>query len=96
MAHRVQHEDRVVVNLVQQRPVLILADPQRLFRQAAPAAAADEAEPRATGDQQAQSGSQKEPDPGLQQPPFRIGGASVQQSRLFVLHGLHDLAKLLW
>ena len=51
MAHWIQHEDRVVLNLVQQRPVLILADPQRLLGQAAPSAAADQTEPRHPGDQ---------------------------------------------
>ena len=46
LAARVQHEDRVVIDLVEERPILILAHAQRIFRQAAPAAVENDARAR--------------------------------------------------
>ena len=91
LAQRTQHEDGVVLDPLNERPIFALAFLQRPFRNLAPRIVALDDPTGGPGYHQAQDGSEDQNSFGTGRVPLRVRIAQHQQSALFVLHLVNEL-----
>ena len=95
LAERPQHQDRVVLDAVDQRSVFAFAFPQRALCGAPPDDVSMNAPARRPGNQEAQNNSDEQDGFGLVQGPRGFGLARCQQSHLFGTHFADGRLKLI-
>ena len=92
---RVQHEDGVVLDSVEEHAIFFLAIPECCLRKSASGAVALDAPSCGSRDQQGQNGSENQNNFGLAQMLLRVHVAQRQQSQLFVLQLANFRLKLI-
>src|SRR6476660_5891854 len=92
---RVQQEDRIVLDFVEEHLIFFLAVPERLPSELTSRAAALDAPAGRSRDHKAEDGPDNQNSFGLAEAPFRVGIAQNPQSQLFAPHLANYRLKLI-
>jgi hypothetical protein len=95
LASPAQHQDRVVLDPLDEPPILLFAALERPLRKLASGAVALDAPSCGAGDQQTEDGSEDQSGFGLARAPFSLHIALLQQLLLFILHIVNERLKLI-
>jgi hypothetical protein len=95
LASPAQHQDRVVLDPLDEPPILLFAALERPLRQLALGAVALDAPSCGAGDQQSEDSSEDQSGFSLARTPFRLYIAFQQQSLFFILHLVNERLKVI-